>query len=711
MTLDELVVRVRVAVDEADGELDAVLSDLRRFAGEAAAAAGDAAAPQKDLWTGLAEAAKGAFSQVAEAVRAGLSLAAAVPAGEEGQALREAWGALLGPEGALAGDLTALGETAQTALPAVGEGLGALLERFQAAAEGAESLSESLLRPAEALAPLAQAQAGATAGAAEYADAASDMAQSLRGLESQARSLSGIQRHIDAYKDAKRAYDDARKSGQNVEKAFDGLSDAAKKLGVNVDKGSGSLEDMDDAAAATDKRVDALGEGVQREGAGIVSTLQGMLSQALRTEQALMIQAAMGVDVSQPLSAIQAVIALINTLLALMGRAGISAGGGGGSRGGGGGGGRSSREDDEAEAARRAAEEAERRRREALEADYRLIEHRRHMNEITFEEELAQLEALRGKHQMNAEEIMDWEEKVYDLQQEIRERDAESLDQLSDSVIDALENRYQAMLDGEIDRLEQSREAWQTWRDDSVRAVEDQIAALDRLATAQDREKQDAEELRKIEKLRQQIAYEQDDYNRAKLQQQLDQALESREERLARLELEDQKEALRAQIDQIEQAAESELTALDREQEAIEAAYADRMEEAALRAEAEKLILSQSQDELLSLLEQYAPDYDALGQTLGEKLLDGFARGAGDVAAWFEDFSARLAGAQAQMAALAQSAADTFYDGRRTAQAAQSPATPAVTVNQTVEFNQPVETPAQVARRMEEVNEALAMML
>ena len=41
----------------------------------------------------------------------------------------------------------------------------------------------------------------------------------------------------------------------------------------------------------------------------------------------------------------------------------------------------------------------------------------------------------------------------------------------------------------------------------------------------------------------------------------------------------------------------------------------------------------------------------------------------------------------------------------------RSPATPAVTVNQTVEFNQPVETPAQVARRMEEVNEALAMML
>ena len=44
---------------------------------------------------------------------------------------------------------------------------------------------------------------------------------------------------------------------------------------------------------------------------------------------------------------------------------------------------------------------------------------------------------------------MDWEENVYDLQQEIRERDAESLDNLSDGVLTALENRYEAMLEAE----------------------------------------------------------------------------------------------------------------------------------------------------------------------------------------------------------------------------------------------------------------------
>ena len=134
------------------------------------------------------------------------------------------------------------------------------------------------------------------------------------------------------------------------------------------------------------------------------------------------------------------------------------------------------------------------------------------------------------------------------------------------------------------------------------------------------------------------------------------------------------------------------------------------MKDAALQAEAEKLILTQSQDELLSLISSYAPEYDALGQTLGEKLLDGFKAKVGEIAQWFDAFNARMLEVQQQMAQTAQSAADTFYDGRQTAQAAQA-AVPAVTVNQTVEFNQPVETPAQVARRMEEVNEALALML
>ena len=100
-----------------------------------------------------------------------------------------------------------------------------------------------------------------------------------------------------------------------------------------------------------------------------------------------------------------------------------------------------------------------------------MIEHKRRLNQITFEEELRMLEEIRQKHVMNAEEIMAWDEKVYAAREEIRRRDSGSLDKMGDALITALGARYQSMLDAEIERLDASREAWQQWRDDSVKSV------------------------------------------------------------------------------------------------------------------------------------------------------------------------------------------------------------------------------------------------
>ena len=285
-----------------------------------------------------------------------------------------------------------------------------------------------------------------------------------------------------------------------------------------------------------------------------------------------------------------------------------------------------------AAAAARAAEEA---RREAVRRDYDMIAHKRHMSEITLEIELQMLEDIRKNHQLNAEEIMDWEEKIYDVKKEIRDRDAQSLDKLGDSMLDAVEARYQKMLDAEVERLDKNRQAWTEWRDESVKAIEDQIAALEELAKTEDREKQDQEELRRIAKIRQDIEFEQDEYNRMKLQQQLEQAIESREERLNRQAREDQREALRKDVEGIRERAEEELKLLDEEQKTIEEAYREQMKAAALRAEAEKLILTQSQEELLELLGEYAPEYNALGKTLGEKLVEGFEQKVGSIVDWF----------------------------------------------------------------------------
>ncbi|MEG2701341.1 MAG: hypothetical protein RSA65_01915, partial [Clostridia bacterium] len=240
--------------------------------------------------------------------------------------------------------------------------------------------------------------------------------------------------------------------------------------------------------------------------------------------------------------------------------------------GGGWGGAGGQKKDDAQKEAQKAAQEAEEARKEAIQQDYELIAHKRHMNELTLESELAMLEKIRRKHQLTAEEIMEWEEKIYDLKQEIRERDAQSVDTLAHGVVDALSARYEAMRDAELGRLDASREAWEQWRDDSVKAIEEQIAALDKLADTEDREAKDAQELRKIEKLRRDVAYEQDEYNRVKLQQQLDAAIQAREERLRKLALDDQKDALRKEIDQINDKADEQLSALDKEQAGIEAA-------------------------------------------------------------------------------------------------------------------------------------------
>ena len=342
----------------------------------------------------------------------------------------------------------------------------------------------------------------------------------------------------------------------------------------------------------------------------------------------------------------------------------------------------------------------------ALQEDYDRIEHRRHLNEISLEEELAGLEEIRRKHRMTAKEIMSWEEKVYDLKKEIRERDADSIDQLADGVVSALEKRYEAMRDAEIERLDKSRKAWEQWRDDSVQAIEDQIAALERLSDSEDEEKKSAEELRKIEKLRREAEYEQDEYNRKKLQQQLDEAISSREERLRKLELKQQKEALQEEIEKIRDQASEKIKELDGEQAAIEKAYEERLKAASLQAEAEKLLMTKSQDELMSLLYEYVPEYDALGKSMGEKLLEGFQSKAGSIADWFRSFNDQLARMQENLAGSMNVATDRFYQERQ-AQGQSAGAT----VNQTVNFYEPVESPGQVARRMEDVNDQLGMMM
>ena len=518
--------------------------------------------------------------------------------------------------------------------------------------------------------------------------------KSVQGLVRQLAELGRQREALAQLKNLSAQLKNCEKGGEGYRKTLTQIQPVLKKAGISTENLGKGMEGLDDAVTSAEKSMGSAANG-------IAGKLEGVIRWAEQTKQSLTISGSVNVDTSPSIQALNGLIAVAQTALALLNALGL--GGGTGKSGGGGGGGGGGSADD----AEKKAEEA---RKKALQADYDRIEHRRHLNEISLEEELAGLEEIRRKHQMTAEEIMAWEEKVYDLKKEIRERDADSIDQLADGVVSALEKRYEAMRDAEIERLDKSREAWEQWRDDSVQAIEDQIAALDQLADTEDEEKKSAEELRKIEKLRREVEYEQDAYNRQKLQQQLDEAVASREERLRKLELKQQKEALQEEIEKIRDQASEKIKELDGEQDAIEKAYEERLKAASLQAEAEKLLMTKSQDEIMNLLYEYVPEYDALGKSMGEKLLEGFQSKVGSIADWFRGFNDQLARMQEELAGTMNAATDRFYESRRET-AGQSGAGGAPVVQQTVNFYEPVESPSQVARRMEDVNDQLGWMM
>ena len=568
-------------------------------------------------------------------------------------------------------------------------------EGFQQAGEQAEALADKLRQSTETA--LAHKGAFEELGgeAQKIREGFQQNEKSVQGLVRQLAELGRQREALNQLKNLSAQLKNCEKGGEGYRKTLTQIQPVLKKAGISTENLGKGMEGLDDAVTSAEKSMGSAANG-------IAGKLEGVIRWAEQTKQSLTISGSVNVDTSPSIQALNGLIAVAQTALALLNALGLGGGTGKSvSRGGGGGGG------NKAEEAEKKAEEA---RKKALQADYDRIEHRRHLNEISLEEELAGLEEIRRKHQMTAEEIMAWEEKVYDLKKEIRERDADSIDQLADGVVSALEKRYEAMRDAEIERLDKSREAWEQWRDDSVQAIEDQIAALDQLADTEDEEKKSAEELRKIEKLRREVEYEQDAYNRQKLQQQLDEAVASREERLRKLELKQQKEALQEEIEKIRDQASEKIKELDGEQDAIEKAYEERLKAASLQAEAEKLLMTKSQDEIMDLLYEYVPEYDALGKSMGEKLLEGFQSKVGSITDWFRGFNDQLARMQENLAGSLNAATDRFYESRWDT-AGQSGAGGAPVVQQTVNFYEPVESPSQVARRMEDVNDQLGMMM
>ena len=520
----------------------------------------------------------------------------------------------------------------------------------------------------------------------------------LAAVQRQATKLAGALQSTAALRQQIAAYKQLAAQVQRAGGTWESLTDEVKAFARQMGVADGDIGGVTRSLSGLEAQMD----GSMRGGELAMQGVLGMLS-AMRAQILSIPQAEITADNTQALSAINAAIAAVNVLLSLLGQAGVSAGSAQTVSRGGGGGGRSSAAQDAEDAAR----EIERAQEEAYRSELARIEHRRHMGELTAKEEIAALERVKREYARTAEQIMDIDERICDARMALREAEQDKLTTLGDALVTALENRYEEQRRIEQQRISDSIAAWQTWSDETCAAIERQLAALDEQEKAEDRQKTREENLRKLASLEQAIVYENDAYNRAQLQKQLAQAQAAWKQLQADWARADERDALNGQLQAIRDQADAQIAGLEKESARIDSVYDELVKGQSLAAEAQKLLMESTQDDLLSLLSGYAPAYAATGRTLGEKLYEGFMAAFGDVSAWFS-------GLDAQFEQLAQRAQEAAFGRTETIQAdganrAQTGVAPVI--QQTVNFYQPVESATDVTRRMQQVSEELAGMI
>lgn len=328
---------------------------------------------------------------------------------------------------------------------------------------------------------------------------------------------------------------------------------------------------------------------------------------------------------------------------------------------------------------------------------------------LTLEQQREQIRAMIQDYKAGTDARIALERELYDIQQEIRQRDTENLDRLAQGVVQALQNRYSVHREEELSALQASMKAWGDWAQVQVDAINAQIRALDDLTKQEDRGDEETRRRRKIAALEQQLLYETDEYNRRKLEEQLAREKDDLSKWQTRNEREDQKQALRDQATHVQDRARAVQDALRDQMDAVNKFYDERLQAQNLAAEAEYVLMQGSQENIIALIGSYAPEYDILGQTLGEKMYEGFMEKAKGIADYIAQINRELQATQDKAAQLATQSAVQYWQGQGAPVVTQPGGSTKTTSNAvTINVYDKQQSPAQLAREMERTLERLS---
>lgn len=345
----------------------------------------------------------------------------------------------------------------------------------------------------------------------------------------------------------------------------------------------------------------------------------------------------------------------------------------------------------------------------ALQAAYKGIENKKSLGKMNSQQELRQLEQIRQKYKMTAEERMELEIKIYNLKKSFKDDEISSINTLADAVTEALKEKYEEQRKLEEDRINDSIESWQNWEDKTVSAIQGEIDALDELADKQESENKRQEYENKRQQTELQLAYEKDDYNRTQLQKELNRLNKEEAERLAEEQRQAQKKVLEGRIEAVKGQSQATQERLKKKLDEVGEKYDKLTDSFSLKAQAQKFIADSTQKQIISLIKSYASDYEIAGNTVGDALYNGMKAKMDNIEAYVDGIFGKIEAYQRRMANTANASADRFWASQNSPQAFQKQtASKSVTVQQTVNFNQPVESPVETRRQLDRTNQALA---
>lgn len=328
---------------------------------------------------------------------------------------------------------------------------------------------------------------------------------------------------------------------------------------------------------------------------------------------------------------------------------------------------------------------------------------------LTLEQQRERIKAMIRQYKKGTEARIELEKQLYEVQQQIKERDTQNLQKLADGVTTALRTRYEAQRQAEQEHIQKSMNNWQEWSEAQRAVIDEQIKALDELTKGEDRAEEERKRRRKIAALEQQLQYENDVYNQRKLREQIAKEQADLEKWLTRNEREDAKELLRQQADEISKRAEAEQKTLQQQLDNLDKFYEDRLKEHKLTAEAEQLLMAGNQKDIIKLIQSFAPEYDAVGKSLGERLYEGFASKAMNINTWFESMTSQIESYQLMMAQEANRAAVAFWQTHGMPMPAATPkdpgrpesSLPPIVINYYSERESPVTLSNELERMLE----------